>query len=401
MTPILVNNAVVGTANAHTPIDNAQTVLRQAGIEALKRRAAYLPPSTQTSLPEIAPGDANLPCDSEVALQLAWLVGSRQMRLQDIWITKLLELQMGLPYEWIVPILERGAGNPIHSHEALLGLLGERGKWLASQQAEWQWIFKQTPFRSKVRISQEDDIATKSFKEIRLRNPDEGREWLIRYWDDLRNDSNRWEYLELLRFGLSKSDEIWLMNIAAGLQDSASDLVHEAQIALQLLSLLPKQALIEDLCQKVFSTLHLNREGKLVLDFVWSVSYEGQLVYKAHIGLTNLMIIFDWRLSLDAILKLIPMKAWTQHFMVSPVELFKAASESSHATVFTDAWAKRILYEREKDFAMAWLGQFANLQLIKAPKSAFATIEADAYELMEILSWHDLVAVLREHVKDA
>jgi hypothetical protein len=398
MAYIPIKSAVVGTANANTAIQDAHELLRQAGIASMQNRAAFLPGSSESPLPELAPRDANPPCPSTTALQLAWLVKHRQNRLQEIWINKLAALKMGLPYEWIVPILQRGTANQFHSPETLLGLLGERGRWVAGLQNEWGWIFKQVPFRSQLRNSDDGESGTQILKEIRHRNPDEGREWLIRNWDDLRHDGRRWHYLEVLRAGLDKSDEVWLMNIAAGLHDGASDLLHEAQIALQLLSLLPQQALVDDLCAKVFSTMHLEKTGKLILDFVWSVSYEGQLVYKAHIGLTNLMNIFDWRLSLDAILKLIPMNAWTEHFEVEPADLLSAASHGTHAGVFADAWSKRILYEESNEFAIAWLRRFARLQEIGG--SQFHSIESDAIALFEILSFDEIIEVLREYVGD-
>lgn len=397
MTSIPLKSAVVGTANANTATHDAQELLRQAGIASMQNRAAFLPSSSAEPLPTLAPGDKNPPCPATTALQLAWLVKHRQNRLQEIWISKLAALNMGLPYEWIVPILQRGTANSFHSPETLLELLGERGRWVAALQNEWGWIFKQIPFRSQLRNNMEEgDLGIQNLQEIRRNNPDEGREWLIRHWDDLRHDGRRWQYLELLRHGLDKGDEVWLMNIAAGLHDGASDLLHEAQIALQLLSLLPKQALVDDLCRKVFSTMHLEKEGKAVLDFVWSVSYEGQLVYKAHIGLTNLMNIFDWRLSLDAILKLIPMSAWTENFEVKPEILLDAAAQGSHAGVFADAWGKRILYEGSNDFAMAWLRRFARLNEIGG--NQFHSVEADAIALFEFLSFDEIVEVLRHYV---
>ena len=88
------------------------------------------------------------------------------------------------------------------------------------------------------------------------------------------------------------------------------------------------------------------------------------------------------------------MTAWTEHFMVEPKELFKAASASSHAGDFTQAWAKRILYEQDNDFAVAWLEQFGKLDLINTSKSPFAMLETDAYELFEMLTWYELVEVL-------
>jgi hypothetical protein len=400
MPSILVNTAVVGTANANGKSKDAHAVLREAGVNAVQRRAAYLPPSTRDALPELAPSDAKPPCDSEAALQLAWLVGNRQLRLQEIWVGKLIELNMGLPYEWIIPILERGTGNPFHSHEALLGLLGERGKWMANQQNEWGWIFKQqSPSRSKQRAtSSDEEEGLKTLRELRLQSPDEGRDWLIRNWDDLQHYGNRWRYLELLRLGLTRNDEVWLSNIEAGMQEGSGELVREAQIAIQLLSLLPNQALVENLCQKVFDTLHLNREDKFVLDFVWSVTYEGQWVYREHIGLTNLMRLFNCPLSLDAILRLIPLNAWTEHFMVSPSELFSAASRSAHASDFKEAWAKRILFEDNRPFAVAWLEEFSDLEKIDVLNSPYSLMP-EVCELFEMLSWDELVEVLSYFTK--
>jgi hypothetical protein len=95
------------------------------------------------------------------------------------------------------------------------------------------------------------------------------------------------------------------------------------------------------------------------------------------------------------------MQAWTRHFMVSPAELFRAASESSHAGVFTEAWAKRILYEENKEFATAWLVQFSQLKMIDTPKSPFNGLETDAYELFDMLSWYEVVEILQHYTKDS
>lgn len=399
MSKIPINSAVVGTANANTAEQDAQALLRKAGIISLQNLAAYLPAKMTAPLPEIAPNYHKPPCSSEAALQLVWLVKHRQMRLQEIWIGKLIDAEMSLPYEWLVPILERGQGNYFHAPDAVLGLLGERGEWLAQQKDEWKWIFQQSQSRNQQRKQEEtDNSQTKILLDMRRHNPAEGLKWLIEHWDELRPDGRRWLYLESLRETLDKSDTVWLMNIAAGLEDGASDVLHEAQVALQLLSLLPNQALIDDLCQKVFGTLHLAQDDKNVLDFVWSVSYEGQFIYKAHIGLTNLMNIFNWRLPLDAILKLIPMQAWAQHFGVNAEILMQAASQGTHKGVFADAWGRRILFEENLEFAMAWLRSFGELHTI--PKTNSQYPDLIALELFQILSWEQMVGVLAEFVDD-
>src|SRR5689334_14778807 len=122
-----------GLAAALQPLAG-QSLWHALAAQDLWQRAGFLPAAGMAP-PEGAGSDAAAcPRAAEDILQL--LMRGMHANLLPTWLALAHAKGVSVPHACLVPLLEQGMGKPA-LREALMPVLGERGRWLVAQNPEW------------------------------------------------------------------------------------------------------------------------------------------------------------------------------------------------------------------------------------------------------------------------
>jgi hypothetical protein len=117
--------------------DPALTLLRTAGVLAVCRAAGYRPPAATENPPDPCPPETLRPAeDPPLAAVLSRILADGPERLQAEALRRLAEAGCRLPHNLLPQALDLGRRHRA-LRPALLGVLGQRGIWLARQNPDW------------------------------------------------------------------------------------------------------------------------------------------------------------------------------------------------------------------------------------------------------------------------
>ncbi|GAB4110677.1 MAG: DUF5691 domain-containing protein [Roseiflexaceae bacterium] len=233
--------------------DPAQRLLQAALLTMIYRQAGFVPVAVQEAggMPKAAdrcPADTQPACSAQAGRHLEAML---QGQFREV-----------LP-EWLAALSQRGLRVPAAQLAGLLGLakqhdriqqwlphvLGERGRWLAAQNPEWQHLATldlpsdQTTLNARWELgSQSERVAL--LRALRHAHPAQARDLLQQTWPTEKADQ-RSEFLELFADQLSIDDEPWLETIL----DDRSERVRT--IAQRLLAQIPTSRLVGRMIERL------------------------------------------------------------------------------------------------------------------------------------------------------
>jgi hypothetical protein len=323
--------------------DPALRLLRAAGVIAACAGAAVRgePPvaAVEAAADEARPALA----DAGLQAQLAWVLREGPARLQQHALQRLAARGWRLPVRLLPLALDLGRCSQA-LREPLLGVLGERGSWLARQRADWR-------FASGVgdTASDEQRWALGSLEQRRewlLRQrratPGAARERLAAEWFALPA-RERAELLGVLAQQLAAEDEPWLASLLA---DRSREV---RQVAAGLLLRLPDSAFVRRAGERLAPWL---RQERVLLRRKWCIDApeaaqapwerEGiELTRPQHESLGERA----WWLYQLA--RQVPVGWWCEHTGLAPAELFSWGSKSEWAEALLRAWRDVLLHTAE------------------------------------------------------
>ncbi|SMC27846.1 hypothetical protein SAMN02745857_02992 [Andreprevotia lacus DSM 23236] len=254
----LTRLALVGTANA--PVDAAslpaitallpegsreQRLLWAAGADALYRQAGQRAATVMPASP--APAETRRPLPAALRPVVAELLSGRLEELQPWASTHLAECGYVLPPESLLTVL---AFNHKAQRAAWLPLLGERGRWLAAQNPDWQWVLQAAPAPADAaELEQQWQEGTPAARKTALtaqrqRDPALARDWLAAALPQEKAEQ-RQALSEVLADGLSSDDEALLNQLLGDRSQGVR------QQAAGLLAQLPASALAARVRERV------------------------------------------------------------------------------------------------------------------------------------------------------
>ncbi len=279
----LVAAALIGTARTplpplaaeHEPLDRllaslpdrppAGRLLSAAAVTYTWMQAGAQPPHTDLPRPAPAPTDASLPCPPKAAACLTDILrdlalSSRQrdtgcaVGLLQEWLGRLADHQATLPYHHLPELLDMAWQQP-DLRPAILLRLGPRGRWLAAQHPDWQWLVWPDDPQAVQERWETAALAMRLLmaQEIRRSDPARARELIALTW---KQDpaADRIRLVEALAIGLSPADEPFLESLL----DDRSKQVRAA--ATGLLSHLPDSALARRMIARLSAYLNLKQK---------------------------------------------------------------------------------------------------------------------------------------------
>lgn len=262
-------------------LDAERRALHLAAILGVAQRAGWSPPpSTRTSPPELdeaAESHREMLAPPKAAQMLELMIsgnagpGALGPSLYRLWFDECATQHAVLPHRMLVPVLEFGTANA-RLRNAIVPVLGRRGRWLAHQRARWNWATSAdgaavdsagstTDVGQVLELDSEQRLA--AARAARYADPRLGRE-LIRGCCEHLDASSRSRLLGALAVGLSVDDEDLL---EAALDDRSKSV---RIVGLKLLEQLPGSARAQRLGDWLTPHVHATvkrRKLRLTVDF--------------------------------------------------------------------------------------------------------------------------------------
>ena len=245
--------------------DRERALLSAAGIMTLWRRAGYVPETNVQPLPTPCEAEDLPRCPPEVMQQIV-------LRMRDnnrSMLMECLELvgakQRRVAEEYLPQLLQLGQSNT-QLREPVAGVIGKRGRWLATQNPDWSYAYQlsfptsrekengEAPFAKTPEESETlwqvgfKEARLELLAELRLTQPAFARQLVELTWKQYTPD-DRATFVETFRIGLSMEDEPFLEQ---ALDDSRKVV---RMRAIELLSQLPESRLVKRMITRVVTGL--------------------------------------------------------------------------------------------------------------------------------------------------
>ncbi|HST87201.1 MAG TPA: DUF5691 domain-containing protein [Ktedonobacterales bacterium] len=210
-----------------------RTLLLQAGALAVYRLAGRLPEALPADPPAPAPAETLPVCSPGAAELLRQLLSGRNADLLPEALERMRAAGLRLPPDLLSLALRSREREP---RQALVHVLGARGRWLAAQNTAWSWVAQtlvesaETLPDDAETIWQEGTTAERLgvLRQLRAVDPARGREWLAAVWKQEKADT-RAALIETFAAGLGSDDEAFLEaaldDRAAAVRDTARSLL--------------------------------------------------------------------------------------------------------------------------------------------------------------------------------
>ncbi|MGB7485087.1 MAG: DUF5691 domain-containing protein [Phormidesmis sp.] len=360
-------------------------------------RATASAEKSSSEMAEIEPCLADtLPCCSDrTARHLNAAIETYPEVMLEL-LSIMAEASQRVPPKWLPKLLAFGKEN-VQIQTAIVGVLGNRGRWLAAQNLDWQYVFiqgcvhgcvlglaseaaaEQRPhqqalqqkWQSQWKQSIGSDRIT-AFQQWRKVAPNEAREALVDSWAQ-ENWRARARLISGLGERLSMADEPFLENALA---DRAQGV---RAIAAELLPQLPESRLCQRMSERVAAFVRLSGKKntlqiKVSLPEQYDPDWEKDgIVRKSLKGEGERT---GW---VRQILSKTPLAVWqsvgsveegVESASIKPESIAKAAATHEWRDVLVNGWAKAVQNQRASreasQWASAWLNQLGLYDLDKA-----------------------------------
>ncbi|HZO15493.1 MAG TPA: DUF5691 domain-containing protein, partial [Polyangiaceae bacterium] len=319
-----------------------------AALASVYRRAGFVPPPAKSPV-DLAP-DEVLPRVGLRAAEDFAIVQARHADLMLEWIEAVRAAGKLAPPEALPALLDFGAYDR-STRDAVLAVVGQRGRWLARTRHEWRYAAAGESGGSDWEDGSHE-LRRAYLGELRARDPAEGR---ARLEEALPRERarERAELLARLEVGLSMDDEPLLERC---LDDRAREV---RAAAAELLSRLAGSRL----CARMIERITIRIENEHLEVTLPRTLDEGMMrdgVVDAPRGRKGKRAVW-----FEQMMAAIPPKHFCERFAIEPQALLALALASEWAELFSNAWERAAFRHRDADFAEALLA--ARPEMLPAP----------------------------------
>lgn len=320
-------------------------------------------------------GPASPPCSVETlsimppraGALLLRLLGGEVMILLPESFTLAARRQWLAPHE-ALPVLLAEGNRTAARRDAILPLLGERGRWLAAQNPDWAWVGGAAPDESVWRTGEKSARQT-FLRQLRRTNPTRARELLASTWAE-ETPEERPMFVSTLGEQLSAVDESFL---EAALDDRRKEV---RETAARLLARIPTSALVRRMLERASpllkftpgeagSLLKLKKAKPPVLEVTLPTACDKAMqrdgiVAKPPRGMGEKA----WWLR--QLVAAIPTAHWEAQWQASAADIVQAAAATEFSEALLDGFILAAVDHRAANWAAALLRwQIANEKLHK------------------------------------
>jgi len=240
--------------------DREGALLGAAALVSLYERAGTLPLKDMPPAPEACEPDGAPRCGEGAAGRLAMMLRGEYVELFPEWLAKAAAAGRRAPEELLPELLELGRVR-VWLREAILPLLGARGRWLAAQNPDWSYAVSVPDEQSWQTGNHEARLAL--LRKLRATDAARARELLVSTWDEEKPD-HRAEFLSVFEIGLSPEDE---PTLESALDDRSKGV---GRTAVKLLVQLPQSRLLQRMIERARPMVSLVKKsrGKTTLEII-------------------------------------------------------------------------------------------------------------------------------------
>ncbi|HRJ52096.1 MAG TPA: DUF5691 domain-containing protein [Candidatus Thiothrix moscowensis] len=367
---------------------------------ATQYQAAGSLPATFTGIlpaPDDKPDLPLIPSAAEIHLR-RMLADNNLRPLLDGWLETVASKRLRVAVSFIPALMEQARQSRV-IRPLISSVIGQRGHWLAVQNADWQNLLTFAPDADATDVSvwEEGNPAQRSeyLQHLRHQQPAAARELLQTVWKQ-EAAQVRQDLLQALRTNLSGDDESWLESC---LDDRSKGV---RQLAAELLGGLPGSAFSQRMQTLLHSWLEVHAKSGLLnklggkkqlqinLPENWNKSWlRDGIEEKPPQGKGAKA----WWL--EQTLSFVPPAYWTQHWQLAPADLLALAQDSDWKSALLDGWQTALLRYPDSDWAKVWLTRtdprhsplWQTLAPADAEITAFDLLQrSDSLELLDVLT---------------
>ncbi len=330
--------------------DREGTLLSAAAAISLYQKAGQLPAKDNQPLPEPCQPEELPSCSPHAAQHLRLLLLKERQKLLPEWLAAAAKAGKRAPEHSLPELLELGR-NSRQLRSAILPVLGRRGRWLAGQNPDWDYVVGED-------IEETWAIGSRAarailLQQLRAENPAPARERLAAVWEQEKLDE-RLAFIETFQTGLSIDDEPFL---EAALDDRRKEV---RQKAAELLAHLPESRLCQRMAQRVRAALSLKeKRNRLHLDFTLKDASE-ELTRDGIDSKQPPRLLGEQSWRLMQMVAATPLSIWFQIKGEHPAEWIQAAKRSEWDRTLIEGWAVAAIRQQNPDWAEALLSVQGN-----------------------------------------
>jgi hypothetical protein len=377
----IVSNALVGTEREPAVLpqgpDQLGTLLSQ--LDSNQREATLLGAGGIISLydrigrtPTQAEPNTILPCDAEESSycsarsgdHIRMMLSGQHAEVVEEWLAAAAHARKIVWPELLPGLLQLGH-KQAEFREAILPLLGKRGRWLAAQNPDWGFVAGDAEDET---IWQTGNRAARTvfLQRTRARNPEHARELLVSTWPQ-EPAEERFAFIALLLTGLNFADEPFL-------ESALDDRRKEVRVtAARLLALIPNSRLSQRMLARAGtllkfvpgetgSLLKLKGKKKPVLEVVLPASCDAAMK-RDGIGANTIPQGKGEKAGwLVQIISAVRPAYWCENWGTNPVDILAAADKTEWKKELFEGWVYAAVQHGDAVWAEALLGWWGDTQ---------------------------------------
>ncbi|MBM0745427.1 hypothetical protein JOY44_28805 (plasmid) [Phormidium sp. CLA17] len=311
---------------------NEAALLSAVGVVSLHQHVGWLPEVRSMAQGESCSAEDLPRCSPRAARYLQQILEGQFQHLLSEWLENAAIAGQRVPEMLLPSLLDKGRQQR-ELRASVLPVLGQRGRWLAAQNSDWNYA---------VALTTEADWETGKpsarllyLQGLRSHNPEHARELLQSTWKQ-ETASDRAKFLEAFRIGLSLTDEPFLED---GLGDRSKEV---RRVAVDLLASLPDSRLCQQVTEHVCRCLILEQNKDLSLQVQLPEQLDNTLI---QLGIEpKLTAAVNAKVGEKAwwLLQMIgatPLNNWTERWQLCPEEIVKLIQSHDWQMVLLNGFA--------------------------------------------------------------
>jgi Family of unknown function (DUF5691) len=327
--------------------DREGTLLGAAALVSLYERAGSLPLKDTQQLPEASEPDTAERCSKVAIIHLSMMLRGEYQGVLPEWLAKLAVAGKRVTEELLPPLLELGRVRE-GLREYILPVLGTRGRWLMSQNPNWD--YSTARFDETIWETGSSEQRRLFLVELRKRDTDRARELIASTWQQ-ESLKDRLNFLATYENNLSLEDEVFLEKV---LDDRRKEI---RRTAADLLARLPESALRKRMLDRTRTLLRfkLNKLKRKMLEIALPEACDKAMQRDGIEPKPHHQGIGEKAWWLQQMLGLIPPKIWEQESGWEVSELIAVAKRNEWKSVLLEGWSQAAQVCRDGEWAEALL----------------------------------------------
>lgn len=283
------------------------------------------------------------------------MLGGELAELLPEWLALAANAALITPPEALPSLLDLGATKP-ELREAVLFVLGERGRWLAAQNPDWAWVGGAAGEDENLWHTGERPARLLFLQRLRRTNATRARELLAATWNSETHE-DRAAFVAAFEAGLTLHDEPFL---EAALDDKRKEVRRNAAA---LLARIPDSALVKRMmdCARPLLKFIPGESGKLLkLKKSKAAALEVTLPAECDQAMQRDSIepkpqqgFGEKAWWLIQLLEVTPLDLWTREWGVIPADIIAVSQHGEWKKELFEAWTRAAIRQRNGAWAEA------------------------------------------------